>query len=79
MQEKLGKSDETLSMKILIGRQVMSDQRQKLAEEQARVSAEQAAQAAYRKEQQRLQTEKAQLAALVGQQLPPGFDTMGMF
>ncbi|ORE03629.1 hypothetical protein BCV72DRAFT_212887 [Rhizopus microsporus var. microsporus] len=79
MQEKLEKSDETLSMKILIGRQVMSDQRQKLAEEQARVSAEQAAQAAYRKEQQRLQTEKAQLAALVGQQLPPGFDTMGMF
>ncbi|CEG72998.1 hypothetical protein RMATCC62417_08465 [Rhizopus microsporus] len=79
MQEKLEKSDETLSMKILIGRQVMSDQRQKLAEEQARVSAEQAAQAAYRKEQQRLQNEKAQLAALVGQQLPPGFDTMGMF
>lgn len=57
----------------------MADQRQKLTEEQARISAEQAAQATIRKEQQRIQAEQAQLAAFVGQQLPPGFDTTGMF
>ncbi|KAG1148715.1 hypothetical protein G6F37_003157 [Rhizopus arrhizus] len=79
LNKRLEKSDETLSMKILIGRQIMADQRQKLTEEQARISAEQAAQATIRKEQQRIQAEQAQLAAFVGQQLPPGFDTTGMF
>jgi hypothetical protein len=68
LTERLEKSDETLSMKILIGRQITADQRQKMMEEQV-------AQAAFRKEQQRIQAEQAQFAAFIGS----GFDTMGMF
>ncbi|KAI8645859.1 hypothetical protein BD408DRAFT_411174 [Parasitella parasitica] len=66
ISKKIEKSGGKLSLKILVERQVLSEQRQKLTEEQNRVQAEQTAQ---HQEMVRVQTEKAKLAQEAKQQL----------
>ncbi|KAI9487232.1 MAG: hypothetical protein EXX96DRAFT_552314 [Benjaminiella poitrasii] len=63
--KKMEENGEDSSLKILIDRQILMEQRQKLADEQSRVAAEQAAQ---QQEILRIQAEKARLAAIAEQE-----------
>ncbi|KAL0139472.1 hypothetical protein V8B55DRAFT_1524418 [Mucor lusitanicus] len=65
ISKKIEKNDGKLSLKIMVERQVLAEQRQKLTEEQNRVQAEQAAQ---HQELMRLQTEKARIEQEAKQQ-----------
>ncbi|KAG2233356.1 hypothetical protein INT48_009104 [Thamnidium elegans] len=67
ISKKIENNGGNVSIKILVERQVLAEQRQKFTEEQARVAAEQAAQ---HQELMRVQAEKARLAAIAEQENP---------